>query len=100
MDDHRGAQVGLQLGRGAFGDDPAVVDHHDVAGQAVGLLEVLGGEQHGGALGHQSLDDPPQVLAALGVEPGGRLVEEEDRRPGRPGRRPGRAGAACRPSRS
>ena len=53
-----------------------------MSGQAVGLLEVLGGEQHGGALGHQVLDDAPQVLAALGVEPGRRLVQEEDRRAG------------------
>ena len=35
----------------------------------------------GGALGHQLLDDLPQVAAAGGVEPGGGLVEEEDGRP-------------------
>ncbi len=31
---------------------------------------------------HQVLDDAPEVLAALGVEAGGGLVEEEDRRAG------------------
>ena len=80
--DDRGAEVGLELGRRALGDDAPVVDHHDVAGQAVGLLEVLGGEQHRRALGHQLLDDAPEVLAALGVEAGGGLVEEEDGRAG------------------
>ncbi len=44
--DDRGPQVGLELGRRPLGDDAPVVDHHDVTGQAVGLLEVLGGEQH------------------------------------------------------
>ena len=48
--DHRGPEVGLELGRRALGDDAPVVDHDDVAGQAVGLLEVLGGEQHRRAL--------------------------------------------------
>ena len=78
--DHRGAEVGLELGRRPLGDDAPVVDDHDVAGQPVGLLEVLRGEQHRRALAHQLLDGRPQVLAALGVEARGRLVEEEDGR--------------------
>ena len=44
-------RLAFSCGRRALGDDPAVVDHDDVAGQAVGLFEVLGGEQHGGAAG-------------------------------------------------
>ena len=55
----------------------AVVDHDDVVGEAVGLFEVLRGEQHGRAVGDELLDDPPEIGAALRVEPGGRLVEEE-----------------------
>jgi hypothetical protein len=35
----------LQLGRGSFGDDPALVEHRDPVGQLVRLVEVLGGEQ-------------------------------------------------------
>ena len=46
---------------------------------------------------HELLDDLPQVVAALGVETGRRLVEEQDGRVGPPGRRPGRAAGACRP---
>ena len=78
--DDRGPQVGLELGRRPLGDDAPVVDHHDVAGQAVGFLEVLRGQQDRRAVADQLLDGDPQALAALGVQPGGRLVEEEDRR--------------------
>ena len=69
----------------ALGDDLPVVEHDQGVGQAVGLLEVLGGEQHGGPAADQLLDDLPQVVAALRVETGGRLVEEEDGRPGHQG---------------
>lgn len=37
------ADLGLELVGGAMGDDLAVVDDGDVAGQVVGLLHVLGG---------------------------------------------------------
>ena len=33
-----------------FGDHPAVIDHDDVVGEAVGLFEILRREQHGGAV--------------------------------------------------
>ena len=66
---------------GVVGDDPAVVDDGDLVGQRVGLLQVLGGEQHGRAVGDQVADDLPHVLALGRVEAGGRLVEEDHRRP-------------------
>ena len=59
-----------------------MVDDDDVAGEAVGFLEVLRGEQDCRAVTHQFLDDAPQILAALCVEAGRRLVEEEDGRAG------------------
>ena len=34
-----------------LGDDPAVVDDGDPAGELIGLVEVLGGKQHGRAAG-------------------------------------------------
>ena len=76
------------------GDDP------DPVGELVGLLQVLGGEEDGGALLVQLLDLLPDRLAADRVEAGGRLVEEQH--PWLRGRGPrrGRAGGACRPSRS
>ena len=48
----------------------------------VGLLEVLGGEEDGDAvLGRQAADLLPQRAAALRVEAGRRLVEEQDAGP-------------------
>ena len=57
-----------------------MVDHHDVAGQPVGFLEVLRGQQDRRAVTDQLLDGDPQGLAALGVQARRRLVEEEDGR--------------------
>ena len=50
----------------------------DVVGEAVGLFEVLGREQHRRAVGDELGDQPPQVAAAAArVETGCRLVEEQ-----------------------
>ena len=68
---------GLQLAAGARGDHPAVVDDRDPVGQLVGLVEVLGGEQHRRPVGHDAADDLPQCAAAARVQAGGRLVEEQ-----------------------
>ena len=62
---------------GVVRDDPAVVDHRDRVGERVGLLQVLGGEQHRRAVGDQRADHVPHVLALGRVEPGGRLVQED-----------------------
>ena len=59
-------------------DDAAVVDHDDLVGEPVGLLEVLRREQQRRAAGHERGDHLPHVQAGLGVEPGRRLVEEDD----------------------
>ena len=91
------ADLVLELVGAALGDDPAVVDHRDAVGEPVGLVEVLGGEQHRGAVGDPPFDRLPEADAAARVEPGGRLVEEEDRRP-RDQRR-GEVEAAAHPAR-
>ncbi len=72
----------LELRGGARGDDLALVDHHDLVGQVVGLLQVLGGQDQGGALVHQLAEHRPQPRPALRVQPGRRLVEEQDGRRG------------------
>ena len=80
--DARAADLRLEPARGPLGDDPAVVDDPDPVGQGVGLLEVLGGEEHGHALVvGQPRDLLPERAAALRVQAGGRLVQEQD--PGR-----------------
>ena len=56
-----------------------MIDHHDVSGETIGLLEVLRGEQHRGARLDEGIDHIPEGEPALRVEPGGRLIEEEHR---------------------
>ena len=43
-----------------------------------GLVQVVGGEDDGRAEGAQVLDDRPAPSARLGIEPRGRLVEEDE----------------------
>src|SRR2546430_9403530 len=71
-----GPQARLQLDGGALGDDSPAVDHDDVVREAVGLLEVLGGQQHRRAVTDELLDERPKVASAARVETGGGLVEE------------------------
>ena len=68
--------------RSASGGDAAVVEHEDVVGESVGLLQVLGGQHDGRAIGGEPVDDGPERGAGHRVEAGGRFVEEQDR--GRP----------------
>jgi hypothetical protein len=78
--DDRAGKVRLERRRGVVGHDVAVIDHGDAVGQAIGLFEVLRGEQHRRALGDQLADDGPQLGAALNVEARGGLVQKEYRR--------------------
>src|SRR3954447_13957461 len=70
----------LELLRRALGDHAPVVEHGHAVGQAVGLLEVLGGEEDRHARGDEPADDLPHRVAAPRVQPGGRLVEEDHAR--------------------
>ena len=94
------ADLVLQRRRRALGHDPAVVDDPDPVGEHVGLLEVLGREEHGDA-----------VLAARGARPrprapcgsAGRARSSARRGRGSAAgggraRARGRAGASSRPS--
>ena len=78
----RQPDLGLERGRRALGDDVAVVDDPDPVREHVRLLEVLRGQEDGDAvLAGEPRDLVPEGGAALDVEPGRRLVEEEDPRP-------------------
>ncbi len=77
----------LELVGRALGDDAAVVEHRDPVGELVRLVEVLGGEQHGGAVRDEAAHDVPHGVAAARVEAGGGLVEEDDARRGDQGHR-------------
>ena len=62
-----------------MGDDTAAVDHADLVGEGIGLLEVLRREQHRGPVVHQVPDDVPHVLPLRGVEAGRRLIQKDHR---------------------
>ena len=96
--DDLAADEPLELGGRAACGDPTVVEHDDVVGEPVGLLEVLGGEHDGRAGGGELADDVPQRGPGDRVESGGRFVEEQHRRCSRPGWRRGRCGVATRPT--
>ena len=80
--DARQADLGLQLVRRPLGDDVPVVDDPDPVREHVGLLEVLRRQEDGDAVvAREPRDFLPERGAALDVEPGRRLVEEDDPRP-------------------
>ena len=70
----------LELLRAALGDQASAVEDRHPVGEPVGLLEVLRGEEHGGAVVGQALDDLPHGATAARIKAGGRLVEEDDLR--------------------
>ena len=67
----------LELGEGAVGDDSSLVEDRDPVGELFGLVEVLRGEQHRGAVAGELPDRLPDLDPRLWIESGRRLVEEE-----------------------
>ena len=86
----------LERARGALGDHQAVVDDDEPVAQRVGLVEVVGGEQHAGARSRRARISVPEVGPVLRVEAGGGLVEEEQRRPVHQAERRSRTAASGR----
>ncbi len=80
--EHRPAELGLELRRRAVRDHGAGIDHDDLVSEVLGLVHVLGREQHGCAAGDQFLDERPDIVARAWVQTRRRLVEEQDGRPG------------------
>jgi hypothetical protein len=67
---------------GAGGNHLAAVDDRELGREAVGLLEVVRGEQDRDPLvATEALDLLPHLRAYLGVESGRRLVQEQHARP-------------------
>ena len=66
-----------QLVRAAKRDHPPVAQHGDPVGEALGLLDVVGGQQDRGARPAQVVDQVPGVMPGRRVEARGRLVEEQ-----------------------
>ena len=67
----------LELAGGALGHEPPAVEYRDPVRELVRLVQVLRGEEDRDSAGHEVPDDLPHRAAAARVEPGGRLVEED-----------------------
>jgi hypothetical protein len=76
--EHLAAHPVLELPGRSRSNHPSVVNDHDLVAQAVRFLQVLRREKHGRAVRDQAADHPPQLLAAVGVEAGGRLVQIQE----------------------
>jgi hypothetical protein len=70
----------LELGRGALGDQPPVVEDRDPVGRLVCLLQVLRRQEDRDSARHQVADHLPHRAPAARVQAGGRLIEEDDAR--------------------
>src|SRR3972149_5066599 len=71
------AQVAREIGGGALGDDAALIDECDAVAVALGLGDVVGGEEERGAGGVEARKEAPEAGAGVGVEGEGGFVEEE-----------------------
>jgi uncharacterized protein YndB with AHSA1/START domain len=71
--EHLAAGARLQLVGGSRCDHAAVVDYHDPSCEPVGLVKVLGCQQHVGAGSDEAADRIPELDAAARVEPACRL---------------------------
>lgn len=77
--DHLRLQAALDQGPGrAFGNQPAVVDHAEPVAQAFGLVHEMRGQQDGLAARQQRLQALPDQVARLRIQPGGRLVHDDE----------------------
>ena len=79
--DDPGVQARLRdhLARRAARQQLAVGDIGDLVA-ALGLVHVVGGDQHGDALGGEPVDLVPELAPRLGIDAGGRLVEQQQPR--------------------
>ena len=86
----------MSSARRAVGDDAAVVDDGDPVAEPLGLVHVVGGEEHGAAAGLEAVHDVPHLPARL-RDRGRWWARPGTAAPGRPpGRRPRRGAASAR----
>ena len=70
----------LELIRRALGDQPPLVEHRDLVGELIRLLQVMRRQEDRDPAVDEVADDLPHGPAAARVEARGRLVEEDDPR--------------------
>ena len=73
----RRPDAGLDLGGRPVGDDAPIGHEQDPVGELVGLLQVMGGEDHRLAAGGERPHGRPEAVATLDIEGHGRLVENQ-----------------------
>ncbi|MCY1233028.1 hypothetical protein D9M72_455460 [compost metagenome] len=78
-----------QLGHGTFGDVPACINDVHVVGQPLGIVHEVGREDDSHAGVPQFGNELEDKLARLRIQPGARLVQEEDLGVSHQGRREG-----------
>ena len=66
-----------ELIRRSLGDQLALRQHAHAISQMLGLVEIMGGQQHGRAVGTQRLDEVPRTSTSRRIESGRGLVEEQ-----------------------
>ena len=74
---HAVKMLGQQGDRGIQAEQMAVIDDGNLIAQLLGLVHVVGGEHHRLALRLDRLDALPEVVARLGIEPRGGLVQKQ-----------------------
>ena len=75
--EHHGDQaVHLERGQG-LADEPPLAEHGHPGAELLHLLQLVGDEEHGLALGGQTAQGGEQLLALGGADAGGGLVEDE-----------------------
>lgn len=74
-------RVGLNRGRRAVGDEPAVMQHEDPVRQAEDHLHLVFDKENG-AVRREALDERHHLLRLLRPHAGGRLVQEQQLRIG------------------
>ena len=77
--EHIAADLVLERVGSSLRDRGAFVDHDDAISEMIGLFQVLRCEQDGGASVSELANEVPEFVAASGVQPGGGLVEDQDR---------------------
>src|SRR5215469_9889229 len=78
LDNVMAAEAGDQIRGRTFGDDLAVIDNGKAVAEAFSLVHVMRGEEHGAAGVLEGANDVPELTAALRIEAGGRLVQEQN----------------------
>src|ERR1700754_2183494 len=70
--------AGEDLGARAVGDHDAVAEEDDALGELGGELDVVGGDEDGGALRGKAVDEGDEIVLAAAVHAAGRLVEGDE----------------------